>query len=89
MTLIKKQVKVANETGLHARPASIFVEKANEYQAEVKLIKESQAANAKSIMGIMSLGVNQDTEVTIQAEGEDAEEAVESLVTLVENNFGE
>ena len=89
MTLIKEQVKVANETGLHARPASIFVEKANEYQAEVKLIKESQAANAKSIMGIMSLGVNQDTEVTIQAEGEDAEEAVESLVTLVENNFGE
>ena len=88
-SVVKQQVVVTNETGLHARPASLFVETAGKYEADIKVIKDSQKANAKSIMGLMSLGINQSTEITIQAEGADAEQAVEALVGLVEDKFGE
>ncbi len=87
--MVSKKVKVENETGIHARPASLFVQEANKYGAEIKLEKEGNEVNAKSIMGIMSLGINQGSEITIKAEGDDAQQAIDGLVELVESGFGE
>ena len=87
--MIEQTVKINNETGLHARPASLFVEEAGEYEAEIKVVNGETEVNAKSIMGLMSLGVEQGTEIIIQANGVDAQEAVSSLAELVKNNFGE
>lgn len=87
--MVEKKIVVENETGLHARPASVFVQEAENYEAEIKISKGEEEANAKSIMGVMSLGVEQGTEITIQAEGQEAEEAVNNLVELVQDNFGE
>lgn len=87
--MVKKEVIVENETGLHARPASVFVQEAENYEAEITISKGEEEANAKSIMGVMSLGVDEETKITIQAEGSEAEEAVNNLVELVQNNFGE
>jgi phosphocarrier protein len=78
---------VTNKTGLHARPASLFVEEAGNYEAKITLTKGDQEANGKSIMGVMSLGISQGTEITIQAEGEDEAEAVAALTELIENEF--
>ncbi len=86
--MIEKTVKIKSETGLHARPASLFVEQAAEYESEIKVISEDSEVNAKSIMGLLSLGVEQGTEITIQADGVDAQEAVSNLEELVKNNFG-
>jgi phosphocarrier protein len=88
-SVVKQEVVVTNKTGLHARPASMFVETAGKYSSDIKVVKDSQEINGKSIMGLMSLGINQSTEITIQAEGEDADQAVEALVGLVEDKFGE
>ncbi|GAB6098163.1 HPr family phosphocarrier protein [Halanaerocella petrolearia] len=85
----KEKVMVNNETGIHARPASMIVQEANKFNADVDIIKDDKEVSAKSIMGIMSLGVNQSTEVTIKAEGEDEEVAVTALVELIEDGFGE
>ncbi len=87
--MVKKEVIVENETGLHARPASVFVQEAENYEAEITISKGEEEANAKSIMGVMSLGVDEETKITIQAEGSEAEEAVNNLVELVQDNFGE
>lgn len=87
--VVKQQVIVTNKTGLHARPASIFVEMAKKYDAEIKVVKDSQEVNAKSILGLMSLGIGQNTELTIQAKGADASQAVDALVGLIEDKFGE
>ncbi|GAB6137830.1 HPr family phosphocarrier protein [Halanaerobaculum tunisiense] len=87
---MKKQlVEVNNETGIHARPASMLVEEANNFDSDVAIIKDDKEVSAKSIMGIMSLGVNQSTEITIKAEGSDEEDAVAALVDLIEDGFGE
>jgi len=80
---------IQNETGIHARPASMLSEEASSYQADVELVKDGQSANAKSIMGVMSLGIKQSTEVTVKAEGTDEKQAVEALVELIESGFGE
>ncbi|AGB41399.1 phosphotransferase system HPr (HPr) family protein [Halobacteroides halobius DSM 5150] len=85
----KSVVMVNNETGIHARPASMIVQEANNFDSEVFIVKDDKEVSAKSIMGIMSLGVNQSTEVTIKAEGSDEEEAVQALVDLIEDGFGE
>ena len=76
---MEKTVTIKNASGLHARPAGMFVKKASEFKA----------VNAKSIMGIMSLGLAQGDEVVICANGEDQESAVNALVELIESGFGE
>jgi phosphocarrier protein len=86
---MEKKVMIQNETGIHARPASMLSEEASSYQADVELVKDGQSANAKSIMGVMSLGIKQSTEVTVKAEGTDEKQAVEALVELIESGFGE
>lgn len=87
--MYKKDVTLKNETGLHARPASLFVKEASKYTSEVKVIKEGREYNAKSIMGILSMGAAKGDNITIAAEGEDAKEAIDSLVDLVNSKFGE
>lgn len=85
----EKKVKITNETGLHARPASQLVNKASTFEAKIELVTENKEVNAKSIMGIMSLGISQGTEITIRSEGEDAEEAVKTLIDFIENELEE
>lgn len=81
--MVEKKVVVELETGLHARPAALFVQEANKFASEIFVVKGTKKVNAKSIMGIMSLAVSRGTEITIQAEGPDAEEAVEVLAKMV------
>jgi len=91
----EEKVVVNNKVGLHARPASLFVQEAAKYQSEINVhcqdpeTKEDRDANAKSILGILTLGVFQGTEITITANGPDENEAVKALVALVNDGFGE
>ena len=82
-----REVTVTNETGLHARPASQFVQKAAHHKADIHVIKDNRHINAKSIMGILSGGIAQGSKITIEAEGPDAQVAVHELVDLIENGF--
>ncbi|HHV27590.1 MAG TPA: HPr family phosphocarrier protein [Tissierellia bacterium] len=82
-----KKVVVRNEVGLHARPASLFVQTANKYLSRIYIELDGKRVNGKSIMGVMSLGVFQGEEITIIAQGEDEVEAIEDLVDLIENRI--
>lgn len=79
----KVTVTVESKSGLHARPASTFVACAQNFEAEISLEKDGNAINAKSIIGILGLGVSHSDEVTIIAEGSDEAEAVEALRKLI------
>ena len=80
---------VQHKTGLHARPAAMFVQTANKFKSVIKVKHGEKEANAKSIMGILTLGAGQGAVISIRAEGDDAEQALMALRTLVESNFGE
>lgn len=86
---MEKVVKIINETGLHARPASMFVKKAAEFKSNVEVLVGDKKVNAKSIMGIMSLGLGKGSEITISTSGQDEKEALDAMVQLVESGFGE
>lgn len=86
---MEKIVTIKNASGLHARPAGMFVKKAAEFKSVVEVKAKGKTVNAKSIMGIMSLGLAQGDEVVIVANGEDQEAAVNALVELIESGFGE
>jgi len=77
--MAEKQFKVIAETGIHARPATLLVQTASKFDSEVNLEYKGKKVNLKSIMGVMSLGVGQGAEISISAEGSDAEEALRSL----------
>ncbi len=79
----EKEVKLTNEVGLHARPAAVFSKAAAGFSADVTVAKGGQEANAKSIMAVLKLDVKKGDAVTIATEGDDAEEALEELVTLL------
>lgn len=81
--MVKNPVTVRLKTGLHARPAALFVQEANKYSSEIFVEKDDKKVNAKSIMGIMSLAISTGTEIYITAEGADAEQAVNALINLV------
>ncbi|WP_350343381.1 HPr family phosphocarrier protein [Proteinivorax tanatarense] len=83
------KVKVINESGLHARPASLFVKEAGKFEAEITVVKDDKEVNAKSIMGIMSLGAGKGSELTIKADGDDEKEALNALKELIDKKFGE
>jgi len=80
----EKKVIITNKTGLHARPAAQFVQKAGKFDSKIEIIFEEKEVNAKSIMGVMSLGIGKDNEITLRAEGNDAEPALEELVNFIE-----
>lgn len=87
--MVERSIVVKNETGLHARPAALFVEAAGKFESAVRLLKEGREVDGKSLIGLLSLGVNRGAVVTIRATGEDAAEAVATLATLVESGLGE
>ena len=84
-----KDVMVQNQVGLHARPATFFIQKANEYKSSIGVEKEERRVNAKSLLGVLSLGIVGGTTIKIIADGADEEEAVENLVKLVQSGFAE
>ena len=84
-----KETVVNNQVGLHARPATFFIQKANEYKSSIWVEKEERKVNAKSLLGVLSLGITKGSSIVISAEGPDEEEAVNALCALIESNFGE
>ena len=84
-----ERVQIQNELGMHARAATKFVQLANRYQSAVLVEKDGQEVNGKSIMGVLMLVAAKGTWITISAEGEDAQAAVEALSALVRGRFGE
>ena len=84
-----KDVLVQNQVGLHARPATFFIQKANEFKSSIWVEKEERRVNAKSLLGVLSLGIMGGTKIRIIAGGLDEEQAVEELVKLVESGFAE
>lgn len=80
---------VKNKVGLHARPASVFVREASKFKSALTVVNGEKEANAKSILSVLALGINQGTVIRIRAVGEDAEEALQALMTLNETNYGE
>lgn len=86
---VKKDVLVQNQVGLHARPATFFIQKANEFKSSIWVQKDERRVNAKSLLGVLSLGIVGGTSIDIIADGSDGQEAVDSLVALVESGFAE
>lgn len=84
-----REVKVQNQVGLHARPATFFIQKANEFKSSIWVEKEERRVNAKSLLGVLSLGIVGGTDIRIIADGLDEQLAVDGLVRLVENGFTE
>ena len=84
-----KDVEVKNQVGLHARPATFFIQKANEYKSSIWVEKEERRVNAKSLLGILSLGIVGGAKIRIIADGSDEQLAVDGLVKLVEGGFSE
>ena len=86
---VRKDVLVQNQVGLHARPATFFIQKANEFKSSIWVEKDERRVNAKSLLGVLSLGIVGGTSIDIIADGSDEQEAVDSLVALVESGFAE
>ena len=84
-----KQATVNNQVGLHARPATFFIQKANEFKSTIWVEKEERRVNAKSLLGVLSLGIIGGTSIKIIADGSDETDAVEGLAALVESGFAE
>lgn len=87
--VVERTAPIVNRLGLHARPAAEFVKLANRFQAHVAVRKDELEVNGKSIMGMMMLAAECGSALVIRAEGEDAEQAVETLLALVAAGFGE
>lgn len=87
--MISKEIVVQNQVGLHARPATFFIQKANEFTSGIWIAKDDRKVNAKSLLGVLSLGVTRGTSITVIADGSDEEAAVNELAALVESNFAE
>ena len=87
--MIIKRAVMTNQVGLHARPATFFIQKANEFKCSVFIQKDERKINAKSLLGVLSLGVVKGGEIEIITDGEDEEAAMQALLELVETNFGE
>ena len=87
--MISKEVVINNQVGLHARPATFFIQKANEFKSSIWVEKEERRVNAKSLLGVLSLGIVKGTTVTLIADGADEEAAIETLSALIDSDFTE
>lgn len=87
--MISKEVVINNQVGLHARPATFFIQKANEFKSSIWIEKEDRRVNAKSLLGVLSLGIVKGTEVHIVADGVDENEAITTLSELIDSDFSE
>ena len=87
--MTKREVTITNNIGLHARPATFFIQKANSYKSLIWIEKEDRKINAKSLLGVLSLGIAKGMTVTISAEGQDETDAVNGLSDLINTGFAE
>ncbi len=87
--MISTEVVINNQVGLHARPATFFIQKANEFKSSIWVEKEERRVNAKSLLGVLSLGIVKGTSVKLIADGADEEEAIETLSDLIASDFTE
>ena len=84
-----KEVTVSNQVGLHARPATFFIQKANFYKSTILIEKDDRKVNAKSLLGVLSLGIAKGMTVKLSAEGQDEDAAIDGLVSLINSGFNE
>jgi len=84
-----QEVTIKNRAGIHARPAALIVQTANEYKCEIFLEKDNNSINAKSIMGIITLGAGYNSIVVVKTDGSDEDDALQAIVKLFENRFEE
>ena len=87
--MYSESITVENKTGVHARPAVLFVQRASKFQSDITIKKNDTIASAKSIINILSLGIVRGDEIMISAEGKDEEVAVKELIKLIKTKFGE
>ena len=87
--MISRSVTIKNSVGLHARPATFFIQKANSYRSTIWVEKEDSRVNAKSLLGVLSLGIVKGTTITLIADGNDEAAAVEGLAALIDSEFAE
>ena len=87
--MTRRETRIVNRLGLHARAAAQLVRMANEYNSDISLIKSNQEANAKTIMEVLMLGAAQGEDLTVEAIGDDEEHAVEAIVQLIDARFNE
>ena len=85
--MVSRSVTIQNNVGLHARPATFFIQKANSYKCSIWVEKEDCRVNAKSLLGVLSLGIVEGTTITLIADGNDEAAAIEGLVALVDSGF--
>ncbi|MCM1149660.1 MAG: HPr family phosphocarrier protein [Butyricicoccus sp.] len=85
--MVVKHVTITNQVGLHARPATFFIQKANEFKSSISVVKNDRKVNAKSLLGVLSMGITRGTEIDIEAEGVDEQQAVDTLAELVNSEF--
>jgi phosphocarrier, HPr family len=87
--VISKEVTINNQVGLHARPATFFIQKANEFKSSIWIERDERRVNAKSLLGVLSLGIVKGTAVNIVADGVDENEAIATLSELIDSDFSE
>ncbi|MBP3210699.1 MAG: HPr family phosphocarrier protein [Oscillospiraceae bacterium] len=87
--MVSKEVVINNQVGLHARPATFFIQKANEFKSSIWVEKDERRVNAKSLLGVLSLGIVKGTAITIIADGSDQDEAIDTLSALIDSDFSE
>lgn len=87
--MYEKEVVVQNQVGLHARPATFFIQKANEFRSNIWVEKEERRVSAKSLLGVLSLGITRGTNIKIVADGSDEAAAVDALTALISSDFAE
>ena len=84
--MVSKEVVINNQVGLHARPATFFIQKANEFKSSIWVEKDERRVNAKSLLGVLSLGIVKGTAITIIADGADQDEAIDTLSALIDSD---
>ena len=89
LSVISKEVTINNQVGLHARPATFFIQKANEFKSSIWIERDERRVNAKSLRGVRSLGIVKGTTVNIVADGVDENEAIATLSELIDSDFSE
>ena len=85
--MVTRDITIQNSVGLHARPATFFIQKANQYKSTIWVEKDERRVNAKSLLGVLSLAVTKDTTIKLIADGSDEEEAVEGICQLIDEGL--
>ena len=87
--MIQREVTITNNSGLHARPATFFIQKANTYRSGVWVVKDDRKVSAKSLLGVLSIGIAKGMTITLVADGDDEDAAIKGLIELIETGFND